>query len=331
MANQVDLSTTYLGLQLSGPVIASSGPLTRKVETMLALEAAGASAIVLPSLFQEEVEAEEMHAYEREGMGEGFAEFASAPLPPDPEGAVGAERHIQRVRDAKAALKIPVIASLNATSQGSWVHYATRLEQAGADAIELNVYALNADPELTAAMVTENYLAQIRAVKGAVNVPLAVKLSSPSSLSNFAKSAEAAGADGLVLFNYFQGAEIDLDKLELKSQAHLTTSNDLRVPLRWTGILRGQLPDLSLAVTSGVWTWEDVAKSLLVGANVACTTSAVMAKGPGVVTEMLSGLRKWLEENDYDSVSQMQGSMSAASVSNPAEFEREQYMKVITS
>ena len=193
MTDQVDLSTTYLGLELSGPVIASSGPLTRKVETMLALEAAGVSAVVLPSLFQEEVEAEEMHAYEREGMGEGFAEFASAPLPPDPDGAVGAERHIQRVRDAKAALKIPVIASLNATSPGSWVHYATR-GQAGADAIELNVYALNAD--LGRLRWSTRYLAQIR-VKEAVSVPLTVKLSSPSLANQFRRAGQAAGADGL--------------------------------------------------------------------------------------------------------------------------------------
>lgn len=328
----VDLSTRYLGLDLSGPVIASAGPWTRDVERMLALQEAGAAAVVLPSLFQEEVEAEELALADLLVAGEGFAEYESAPLSDVAYGDVGPQAHLRRVEQAKAALSIPVIASVNASRQGEWPRYATLLADSGADAIELNLYSVAADPARGASAVEDNFLRIIEAVRMAIDVPLAVKLSQHfSSLSNFAARAQDAGADALVLFNRFYGADLDLDALAVEAKLSLSTPQELRFPLRWIAILRAQRPALGLAATSGVHSWSDVAKALLVGADVACTTSAVIQNGPAVISDMIAGLCTWMTERDYESVNQLRGSMSAASVKDPAAFERAQYMKVITS
>lgn len=327
-----DLSTTYLGLSLGSPIIASSSPLTGRLETLQQLEAAGAGAVVLPSLFQEEAEAEELAAADLMDTGEQFAEFASAPLPEVDLDDIGPGRHLRAVREAKAALSIPVLASVNGTRPGDWARYARSLADAGADAIELNLFSVNTDPNETSAQVEDRYLAIIESVRDVIQVPLAVKCSQHiSGLSSFAKRAEAAGANGLVLFNRFYGAEIDVDALVLSSRLALSHPDELRLPLRWIGILRAQRPDLSLAATSGIHTGRDALKALLVGANVACTASAVIKHGAGHLGVMLDELTAWLVEHDYESVHQLQGSMSAANVPDPGAFERAQYMKVITS
>lgn len=300
-----DLSTKYLGLDLGGPVIASSSPLTRQVDTMLELEAAGASAIVLPSLFEEDASTDATRA-----------------------SALAAK--VKLVSEAKAQLKIPVIASLNATRPGTWQDYAEELVGAGADALELNLYTITADVSVVSPDVEMEHLAAVEAVKIVVDVPLAVKLSSYySAISAFAARAVDAGADGLVLFNRFYAPDIDLDKLELHASLDLSSPADQRIVLRWLGILRAQLPEVSLACTSGVHSGDEVAKALLVGADVACTTSAVMQRGAGAITEMLDQTSAWLERHDFASVSEARGKMSAASTRGASIYERAQYMDVI--
>jgi dihydroorotate dehydrogenase (fumarate) len=297
-----DLSTTYLGLDLAGPVIASASPLTRKVPSMLQLEAAGASAVVLPSLFEEDVDAQ-------------------------PERA---DQRVELTRQAKEQLKIPVIVSLNATRPGTWQRYAEQLVDAGADALELNLYTITAQLGATSEQQEMEHLAAIEAVRIAVEVPLAVKLSSYySAISSFAERAVDAGADGLVLFNRFYAADIDLARQRLISALDLSTPADQRLALRWIGILRSQLPAVSLACTTGVHSADEVVKAILVGADVACTASAVIQRGPNAVTEMVEGTSAWLEAQGFSSISEARGRMSANTGSNAAVYERAQYLEVI--
>lgn len=328
-----DLTTQYLGLTLSGPIMASASPLTGKLDTLRQLEDAGASAVVLPSLFEEDVIEEEFHLADVLDDGEGFAEFASAPLSDAASDYVlGPDRHVRLVEQAKSVLGIPVIASVNAAHSGSWERYATLLAEAGADAIELNLYTVNAEPGESAAGVEARKLEIVSEVWSALPVPLSVKLSPfHTSVAHFAAGVVARGASGLVLFNRFYAPDIDLETLTVQPRLHLSESDDLLLPLRWLGILRPQLPDTSLAATSGVHSGADALKALLVGADVACTTSAVLRRGPGHVATMLAELTTWLDDHDYASVEQLKGSMSAASVPDPAGFERAQYRAIITT
>ncbi len=326
------LQSTYLGLNLDGPLIASASPLTGRMDSLLALEYAGAAAVVLPSLFEEDVIAEEMAFHESMEQGsEMFAEFTEI-MPEVPMPDLGPDRHLRLVEQAKQHLSIPVIASVNAAHSGSWSRYATQMADAGADAIELNVYAVATDPHRTAAEVEASYLDIVREVKAAVRVPLAIKLSPYySSLAHFAGQCVQAGADGLVLFNRFYAPDIDLDALTVNPTVDLSRPSDLRLPLRWLGILRSQLPGTSLACTSGVHSGHDVIKALLVGADVACTTSAVIHEGAEKVKFMLAELSAWLQAHDYDSVEQLRSSMSATNSGEAAAFERSQYINIITS
>jgi len=326
-----DLHTRYLGLELSGPVIASASPLTGRLEDLLRLEDAGAAAVVLPSLFEEEVIDEEqtLHDHLERGVGT-FAESTDY-FPDMPELELGAERHLRLLSEAKERLNIPVIASLNAVHPGSWQRYAGEFVDAGADAIELNLYAMATDPDKDAAAVEAAYLEVIAAVRAAIPVPLAVKLSPYlSSTAHFAAAAVAAGVDGLVLFNRFYTPDLDLKTFGVLPTLELSTSADLRLPLRWIAVLRPQLPRTSLAATSGVHTSADVAKALLVGADVACMTSALLHHGAEHVSSVLDGLEVWLEENLYESVDQLRGSASAAGVADPGQFERAQYVRLLT-
>ena len=325
------LSTTYMGLDLVSPVVASAGPFNRRLDKLIEIEASGAGAVVLPSLFAEEIEAEALAADSVLDTGDAFAEFDSAPLAGlSVSGTASADRYVELVGDAAEALSIPVIASLNGARPGDWARYGRLLSDAG-DGLELNLYDVAADPALTAADVEDRHLAVVAEVREAVGgLPLALKISPYlSSLANFAPRARAAGADALVLFNRFYGPDIDLEELTVTPRLVLSTRAELPLRLRWAGILAAQCPDLQIAVTGGVHGGADVVKSLIVGARVACTTSAVLDEGPGVIATMLDRLRDWLAARGYGSVDQLRGAMDAHSVDDPAAFERAQYVKVL--
>lgn len=324
-----DLSCRYLGLELRGPIVASAGPLTGRLDTLRRLEAAGAAAVVLPSLFEEDIvsAAFQLHAMHNQGAGV-FAE-ASSYLPDVPDTPTDVDRYLDLVADASSTLSVPVIASLNGMSTGGWVRYATELAEAGAAAIELNVYLMAADRADTAATVENRLVDLVRAVREAVSIPLAVKLSPYfSALGNVAEAVVGAGANGLVLFNRFYQPEIDLESLTVIPSLDLSSSADLRLPLRWIGVLHGRVP-CSLALSGGVHNWGDALKGLLAGADVVMTTSALLRVGPEHIGELLRGLTAWLDEHDYESVEQLRGSMSQQSVPDPDAYERSNYLKVL--
>jgi dihydroorotate dehydrogenase (fumarate) len=329
----VDLRTSYLGLQLRSPIVASASPLTGEPDTARILDEAGVGAIVLPSLFEEEIISEEIELNSSLEAGAGhFAEALEYFPTVDSIPSIG-ERYLARLAAIKAQSTVPVIASLNAATSGGWVRYARLMQDAGADAIELNVYRVAADPRKQAAEMDSADLDLIGAVRAAITVPLAVKLSPYySAFASFAAAAVARGADGLVLFNRFYQPDLDLETLEVLSKVELSQPSELRLPLRWIAILRPQLgPAVSLAASSGVHTGTDVAKELLVGADVAMMTSALLRHGPGYVRTVEAELRAWMAECEYESVAQLRGSASQAAVADPSAFERANYMKTLQS
>jgi dihydroorotate dehydrogenase (fumarate) len=328
MAN---LSTTYLGLDLANPLVVSASPLSDDLETLRELEEAGAAAVVMRSLFEEQIEQEAM-AYHRilEEWSESFTE-AQSYFPDMQDFRTGPRQFIDAVEAAKRALKIPVIGSLNGVSTGGWVRYARYMEDAGVDALELNVYFVAADPSESSAAVEERYIELLQAVRDVVNIPIAVKVGPFfSSMAHMANRLAEAGADGLVLFNRFLQPDIDLEKLSVEPGVRLSTSQELRLPLRWIAILHGRV-NASLAATSGVHTAADATKVLLAGADVAMMASALLMHGPRHIADMLQDLAAWLDENEYESVAQMKGSLSQLSCPDPAAFERSNYMLGLTS
>jgi dihydroorotate dehydrogenase (fumarate) len=327
----VDLHTRYLGLELCSPLVASSSPYTGELATARRLEAAGAAAIVLPSLFEEEILNEEIQLNRSLEAGtdtfpEALTYFPEIGNVPD----VG-ERYLERLERMKRELSIPVIASLNATTIGSWVSYARRMQDAGADALEVNLYHVVADPTVTTEDREAIDLELIAAVRAAITIPLAVKLSPYyTAMANFAARARAAGADGLVLFNRFYQPDLDLESLEVVAKVELSHSGDLRVPMRWLAILRPQLGDaVSLAATSGIHTGADAIKALMVGADIAMMTSALLRNGPEHLRTVEAEVIDWLEEHEYESVTQLRGSATQASVEDPSAFERGNYMTAL--
>lgn len=325
----IDLKTTYLGLPLRTPLVASASPLSRDIDGIRRLEDAGASAVVLYSLFEEQLRQEEMDLeYHLSAGAESFAESLTY-FPQAGEFQTGPEGYLNQIVMAKAAVEIPVIASLNGATLGGWTEFARRIEEAGADAIECNIYFIPTDPNLQAADVEKTYIDILRAVKNAVSIPVAVKLSPFfSNLANMAKRLDDAGADGLVLFNRFYQPDIDLEELELRPSVLLSTPQALRLPLTWIGVLYGRIK-ASLAATSGVHGAEDVIKLLMVGANVTMLCSALMRNGINHLRHVERELRDWMEEHEYESVAQMQGSMSQIRCSDPGAFERAQYMRAV--
>jgi len=326
-----DLSTTYLGLQLKSPIVVSSSPLQRDLEAVREMERAGAAAVVMHSLFEEQIdiESEELNRWLEYGS-ESFAE--SLHYLPDLENYNhGPEAYLEHLARVKKAVSIPVIASLNGSSIGGWTRYAKMMEEAGADAIELNTYYVAANPELPGSEVEQMYYEVVRQVKAAVRIPLAVKLGHFfSSIPHMLRRLDVAGADGLVLFNRFYQPDIDLEQLEVVPRLELSHSYELLLRLNWVAIVYGHVR-ADLGITGGVHTAEDVLKSMMVGARVAMMTSALLEKGVGHIRHVLHDLRHWLEEHEYESVRQMQGSMARKSVSDPAAFERANYMRVLSS
>ncbi|MBI5823489.1 MAG: dihydroorotate dehydrogenase-like protein [Chloroflexi bacterium] len=328
MAN---LSTTYLGLDLKNPLVASASPLSKKLEKARKLEEAGISAIVMYSLFEEQIihESLELDHYLTRGS-DSFAE-ALTYLPDGGMYAVSPEKYLTQLTALKKALSIPVIGSLNGVSKGGWTSYARRMQEAGADALELNLYYLPTDPDLTSSELENAQVELVAEVKSAITIPLAVKLSPfVTSLPNFAKRIVEAGANGLVLFNRFYQPDIDLDELDIIHNLDLSTSSDLRLPLRWVSILYGKV-HADFALTSGVHTAKDVIKAMMAGAKVAMTASNLLHRGEQAVGPILSEMEEWMKEREYESIEQMQGSMSQKNVKEPAAFERANYMKVLGS
>ena len=326
-----DLTTTYLGLKLKNPLVASASPVSKKIDTARNLEDAGISAIVMYSLFEEQIihESLELDHYLTRGT-DSFAEAMSY-LPDGGMYSVGPEKYLNHVAELKKALKIPVIGSLNGVSKGGWTRYARQIQEAGADALELNLYFVSTDPNLTAQELENAQLELVAEVKSVIKIPLAVKLSPFfTSLPNFAKRIVEAGANGLVLFNRFYQPDFDLDELEITHSLDLSTSAELRLPLRWVSILYGKL-NADFALTSGVHTYKDVLKSMMAGAKVAMMASHLLHNTEKAVPTMLREMEDWMKEREYESVKQMQGSMSQQSVKEPAAFERANYMKILGS
>ena len=325
----VDLRTTYLGLTLRSPLVASASPLSRDVEGICRLEEAGASAVVLYSLFEEQLRQEEVDLeYHLNAGTESFAESLTY-FPRPSEFQTGPEGYLEHIRKAKATVKIPIIASLNGSTLGGWTKFAAQIERAGADAIECNIYYIPTDPKVSAADIEKTYLDILGAVKAAVKIPVAVKLSPFfSNMANMAHRLDAAGADALVLFNRFYQPDIDLEELEIRPNVLLSTPQALRLPLTWIGILYGRLK-AGLAATGGVHGAEDVIKLLMVGANVTMMCSALMRNGINHLRHVERELRDWMEEHEYESVLQMQGSMSQLRCPDPGAFERAQYMRAV--
>jgi len=327
----VDLKTSYLGLKLKNPLVASPSPLSEKVETIKELEEKGISAVVMYSLFEEQIihESLELDHYLSQGT-ESFAE-ALTYLPDIGKYSLAPDRYLEQVRKIKQAVTIPVIGSLNGVSTGGWIEYARKIEEAGADALELNIYFIPHDLNLISGELEDTYVKLVRDVRAQVKIPLAVKLSPfVTALPNLAKRLVEAGADGLVLFNRIYQPDLDLEALEVIPNLVLSNSNDLRLPLRWIAMLYGRVK-ADFALTSGVHTAQDALKAVMAGASVAMTTSALLKHGPGRVAEILKDMVTWMEDHEYVSIQQMKGSMSQQAVAEPAAYERANYMKVLNS
>jgi dihydroorotate dehydrogenase (fumarate) len=324
-----DLRSTYLGLQLKSPLVASASPLTGNLDSLRALEAAGAAAVVLPSLFEEQIEHD--GATVDRALEQGAQSFGEALtyFPEMDDYNTGPEAYVEHVAAAKEALSIPVIASINGITPGGWIRYAELLQQAGADAIELNVYAVETDPYASSASVEDRTLRLVSKVHSALTVPLAVKVGPYyTAFANTASRLADAGAAGLVLFNRFLQPDIDLETMTVKPELHLSRNEELQLPLRWIAILRGRVP-ASLAATSGVQSTDDVIKLLLAGADAVMLASALLRQGPALLQELTEGLSAWLTEREYASVEQLKGSMSQESCGDARAFERSQYVRAI--
>ena len=327
----VDLSTTYLGLQLKNPLVASASPLSEKVETAKELEAAGIAAIVMYSLFEEQIIHESLELDHFLFYGTEISPEFNSFYPQSGKYTLKADAYIEKLEKLKQAVNIPIIGSLNGVSSGGWTKYAKKIEEAGADALELNLYFLPTNPSQTATQIEDNYIALVHEVSKSIKIPLAVKLSPFfTAIPNIAKRLAEAGAKGLVLFNRFYQPDLDLETLEVVPNLILSTSNELRLPMRWIAILYGQIK-ADLALTSGIHTAEDVVKTTMAGASVAMMASELLSHGIERVPLILADLEKWMEVHEYESIHQMIGSLSQKSVAEPAAFERANYMKVLSS
>ena len=328
----VDITTKYLGLELSNPLVASASPLTGKLSTLVQLEEAGAAAVVLPSLFEEQIEHDSWAVHDLYEYGSAISPEAFGGYVPEMDGYnTGPEHYLELLEKAKDNLTIPVIASLNGMSPGGWTRYARTMQEAGADALELNVYRVATDIEMTGGEIEQSYIELVTDVRESIDIPLAVKISPYfSSLASMCRRLVEAGADGLVLFNRFYQPDINLDELKVKPDIVLSSPVNLRLPLRWTAMLRGRL-EASIATSSGVHTGEDVVKLLLAGADVTQMASALLKYGPSHLATVLFEMESWFSEREYTSIEQGKGSLSQASSADPEAFERTNYMRSLVT
>jgi len=326
-----DLSTEYLGLKLKSPLVVSSSPLTDSVESIQRLEAAGAAAVVLPSIFEEQLtlESNALDADLQRGT-ESFSEATSF-FPAYDTFRQGQDSYLELVRKAKKAASIPVLASLNGASIGGWVNFAKEIEQAGADALELNTFSLPTDARIPSATIEDNLIELVRQVKASTKIPIAVKLSPQfTSIPNLAAKLDKVGVDAIVLFNRFYQPDFDINNLNVAPKLSLSRPEELLIRLHWAAILYGTVR-AQIAVTGGVHNAEDVLKSVMAGGQIAMLASALLINGPSQLTRVQTDLVKWLEEHEYSSIYQMRGSLSRKSVPNPAAFERGNYIKTLSS
>ena len=325
----MDLSTRYLGLKLSHPLMPGASPMVDDLDTVKRLEDAGASAIVMHSLFEEQIRREQMSAFvHTESHEQSFAEALSY-FPASDAFALGPHEYLEQLRRIKAAVSVPVIASLNGYTLGGWLDYARLMQQAGADALELNVYQLATDPEESGQVMEERTIEMVRAVRGAVKVPLAVKLSPfYTALGHFARRLDEERVDGLVLFNRFYQPDIDIEELQVRRAVFLSHSSELPLRLRWLAIISGRVK-ASLAVSGGVHTVVDVIQSVMTGAHAVQIVSALLQRGPAYLANLRQELAEWLEKHEYESLRQMQGSMNLASCPDPRVYERANYMLML--
>ncbi|MBP1701748.1 MAG: dihydroorotate dehydrogenase family protein [Chloroflexi bacterium] len=333
----VDLTTNYLGLTLKNPLVASASPLSQKIEIVRQLEDAGVSAVVMYSLFEEQIIADSLRLHR--DLSQGTDSFAEAmTYLPDltaysdlRQYNIGPEVYVENLYNLKRAVEIPVIGSLNGITNGGWIEYAHKIQEAGADALELNIYNLPTDPEMTSSALEDRYIDLVRSIRASIKIPIAVKLSPFfTALPNFAKRLTEAGVNGLVLFNRFYQPDFDLDELEVVPRLVLSSSQELRLPLRWIAILYGRIP-VDFALTSGIHTPEDIIKATMAGASACMMASTLLKYGIGHAAELLAGIQSWMEVNEYESITQMKGSMSQQAVAEPAAFERANYIKVLSS
>jgi len=327
----MDLSTNYMGLKLKNPLVASPSPLCEDIDNIRRMEESGAAAVVLYSLFEEQITIanRELDRYLTQGT-ESFAESLTY-FPDLDTYNLGPEEYLEHIRRAKEAVDIPIVGSLNGVSTGGWTGYAEAIQEAGADALELNIYYIPTNPDMTSHQVEQMYTDLVGAVKGKVDIPVAVKLGPYfSSMPNMARQLDQAGADALVLFNRFYQPDLDLKNMRVVPDLDLSTSSELRLRLRWVAILFGQI-EAHIAVTGGVHTAEDVLKAISAGANVAMMTSALLKNGIEHLAAVLDHISQWMEKHKYESISQMHGILSQKSVTEPAAFERANYMKVLNS
>lgn len=327
----LDLTTTYMGLHLKNPLVASASPLSKKLDTVRRLQDAGAAAIVMYSLFEEQIthESYELDHYLERGT-HSYAEALSY-FPDLDTYNMGPETYLEHLHRVKQAVQIPVIGSLNGISSGGWVEYAEKIEQAGADALELNIYYLPTDPNLSSMEIEDEYVQLVRDVRAKVHIPLALKLSPFfTALPHIAQRFASAGADGLVLFNRFYQPDFDLETLEVVPNLQLSTSHELRLPLRWIALLYGRI-EADFALTSGIHTAYDVLKAVMAGASVTMMASTLLEHGVGRLMYILADLQAWMDEHEYSSITEMKGSMSQQAVAEPAAFERANYLKTLNA
>lgn len=328
----VDLTTRYLGLDLANPIVPSASPLTAELDNLKRLESVGAPAVVLPSLFEEQIVHEEQEMQDLAEFGaESFGEATFGYFPEMQDYNTGPRSYLKLIEGAANALTIPVIASLNGATTGGWTSYAKKMEDAGATALELNIYIVPADPTETTASVEQRYLDLIAEIRAGCSLPLAVKIGPYfTAVGNMVRRIGEAGANGVVMFNRYLMPDIDLDALAVKPTLNLSTPPELRLPLRWIALLRDQV-DLSLALSSGVHSAADAVKGILAGADVTMVTSALLQRGPDYLKSMLDAFTAWFDEREYDSVEQAKGSMSREAAPDPDEYERSNYMQALIS
>jgi dihydroorotate dehydrogenase (fumarate) len=327
----MDLTTRYLGLNLRTPLVPSASPLSNEIDNIKKMEDAGASAVVLHSLFEEQVRGEQDAVQHHMMYGTDSFPEALTFFPKPAEFIAGPEEYLGKIRKAKESAGIPIIASLNGTAIGGWIDYAKEIQQAGADALELNIYSVSTELDRTSIEVEQDYIDIAKAVKSVVSIPVAVKLSPYfSNMANLAKRLDQAGVNALVLFNRFYQPDVNLDSLEVQTNIHLSSPHEMRLPLRWIAILYGRIK-ANLAATTGIHSAADVLKMLMVGADVTMLCSILMKEGIDVIRQIETEMSDWLSEHDYQSVSQLQGSMSQKYVADPSAFERAHYMRAIMS